>query len=139
MGLAALPFGAEDPGDCGFQSFMGIGDHQLGAVRATSGQAAQELAPEQFGLAVARGHTEHFASNVGVDADGNDHRDGGDLVVTPDFDPSAIQKKVRLIALYPFQQFAKGDLIIGHPGSDPWVGVAFAPQPYVGPPRWPPP
>ena len=77
---------------------MRVGDHQLGAAQAAPGQAAQELDPEGFCLAVACGHAQHFAPAVGVDADGHDHRDGDDLVVTPDFDVGGIEPDIRPIA-----------------------------------------
>ena len=40
--------------------------------RPRRGQAAQELDPERFGLAVPRGHAEHFAPAVSVDAHSHD-------------------------------------------------------------------
>lgn len=50
---AALPGGAQHLGDGGLQPIVGIRDHQLDAARASPGQAAQEVQPERFGLAVA--------------------------------------------------------------------------------------
>ena len=77
---------------------MRVGDDELGAAQSAPGQAAQELDPERFGLAVARGHAEHFSPSVGIHPDRHDHRDGDDLVIAPYFDVGGIQPDVRTIA-----------------------------------------
>ena len=96
---AALPGGAEYLGDGCLQSFMRIGDDQLDATQAASGQTAQELGPEWLGLAVADGHTEHFPPAVGVDCHGNDHGHGYYMMVPPRFDVAGIQPEIGPVAL----------------------------------------
>src|SRR3954447_13017643 len=63
--------------DGGLQPLVRVRDHQLRPAQAAPCQAAQELAPERLGLAVADRHAEHLAPPVGVDPDGDDdrHRD----------------------------------------------------------------
>jgi hypothetical protein len=51
----------QHPGDCGLQSFMGIGDHQLHAPQATARELAQELGPEGLGF----GETDVHATDLG--------------------------------------------------------------------------
>ena len=87
---AALPGGIENLGDGGLQHLLRVGDHQLGAARTAPGQAAQELDPERFGLAVPGGHAEHFSPAVGVHAHRYNDGDGDDLMVTADFDLTRI-------------------------------------------------
>ena len=67
MHAAALPRGIQHPGNCGLQSFMGIGDHQLHATQATASELAQELGPECLGLGETDIHAEDLAPAVVVD------------------------------------------------------------------------
>ena len=78
---------------------MRIGDDQLDATQATSGQTAQELGPERLGLAVADGHAEHFAPAIGVDCHGNDHRHRHYMMVAAGFDVGGIQPEIGPVAL----------------------------------------
>ena len=82
----------------GLQPLMRVGDHQLGAAQAASGQAAQELDPERFGLAVPRGHAEHLSPAVGVHAHRHDDGHGDDLMVTADFDVGGVEPNIRPVA-----------------------------------------
>jgi hypothetical protein len=86
-----LPSRAKHLGDGGLQPFVCVGDDELGSAQAAARRAAQELDPERLGLTMARGHAEHFAPAVGVDADGYYDRDRDDLVVAPDFDVGGVQ------------------------------------------------
>ena len=54
---------------------MGIGDDELDATQAATGQLAQELRPDRLGLGGADLHAQNLAAAVGVDADGNDDGD----------------------------------------------------------------
>ena len=66
-------------------------------------QLAQELGPEGLGLRGADVHAEHLAPAVGVDPDGDDHRDRDDAMVAahlhvgrvePDIGPVAFERPV---------------------------------------------
>jgi len=50
---AALPGGAEDLRERGFEARVGVGDRELHPDQAAGDQAPQELTPEGFGLALA--------------------------------------------------------------------------------------
>jgi hypothetical protein len=95
---ATLPGGAEHLGDGGLEAFMGVGDYQLHATQTAPGEAAQELHPERLGLAVANCHAEHLPPAVGVDADGDDHRDGDDVVVAPHLQIGGIEPDIGPLA-----------------------------------------
>ena len=43
-------------------------------------------------------HAKHLAPAVGVDADGDDHGDGDDLMIAADFDVGGIEPHIRPIA-----------------------------------------
>jgi hypothetical protein len=73
---AALPGGAEHARDGGLDAFVGVGDDKLDAAQAAAGESAQERRPEGLGLGRADVHAKHLASSIGVDADGDDDRDG---------------------------------------------------------------
>src|SRR6185437_9916690 len=96
---ASLPGGAEHFADGRLQSLMSIGDDELDAAQAASGQTAQELCPERLGLTVANGHAKHFAPAIGVDRDSDDHRYRYYMMVTPRFDVGGIQPEIRPVAL----------------------------------------
>ena len=64
----------------------------------TPRRTTKELDPERIGLAVAGRHAEHLAPAVGVDADGDDHRDGDVLMIAANFDASGIESHIRPIA-----------------------------------------
>jgi hypothetical protein len=104
MHAAALPGGMQHPGDCGLQSFMGIGDHQLHAAQATARELAQELGPEGLGLGGTDVHTKDLAPAIAVDADRDDDGDRDDAAglahlhiggVEPDIWPVAFQRAVQ--------------------------------------------
>ena len=78
---------------------MGIRHHEPHAAKAAPGEAAQELDPERLSLAVTDGHAQHFAPAVGVDAHRDDHGDGDDLVVAPDFHVGGVQPDIGPVAL----------------------------------------
>jgi hypothetical protein len=92
---ASLPDGAEDLCDGGLEAFVCVGDHELGAAQTTRRQAAQELDPERFGLAVPGGHAEHVSPAVGVHAHRYNDGDGDDLMVTADFDLGGVEPDIR--------------------------------------------
>ena len=98
MHAAPLPCGAEHLGDGRLQPLMRVRDDQLDAAQAAPGEAAQELDPERLGLAVADGHAEHLAPAVGVDADGDDHGDGDDVVVAADLHVGGVEPDIGPIA-----------------------------------------
>lgn len=73
---------------------MGVGDHELHATETTMAQAAQELAPERFGFAIASGHAEHLAAPVRVDADRDDHGDRDDAMIASHFDVRRVEPEI---------------------------------------------
>ena len=98
MHAAALPCGMQHFGDGGFQSFMGIGDHQLDAAQATSGELAQELGPEGFGLGGTDIHAEDLAPAIGIDAVGDDHGDRDDASGLADLHIGGIEPEIWPVA-----------------------------------------
>jgi hypothetical protein len=50
MNAAALPAGAEDAADRGFEPFISVGDDQLDPTQAAPRQIAQKRRPERLGL-----------------------------------------------------------------------------------------
>jgi hypothetical protein len=97
---------------------MGIGDHQLDAAQAASGERAKELDPERFGLTVADRHAQHFAPAVAVDADGNNDSNRDDAVIAPSFDIGGIEPDIGPLAFYrPVQE-----------GLNPLVDLAAQPR-----------
>src|SRR3546814_9054924 len=91
--------GAEHRGDGRLQSLMRVRGHQLHAAQAASGERAQKLDPERFRLTVADGHAEHFAPDVGVDADGDDDRDRDAVVIAPGLDVGGVEPDIGPLAL----------------------------------------
>jgi hypothetical protein len=87
------------PGDGGLDAFVGVGDDQLHAPQAASGELAQERRPEGLGFGRADVHAEHLASAVGIDADGDDHGDRDDTAVLPDLHVGRVDPQVRPVAL----------------------------------------
>ena len=72
MDAAALPGGGEHAGGGGLEAPMGVEDDQLDAAQAASGELAQEVGPERFGLRRSDVHAQDLAPAVGVDPDGDD-------------------------------------------------------------------
>lgn len=62
------------------QADVMISDHQAHSGQAAFAQRAQERGPEQFCLAVADHHPEHFTPAVLGDSGGDDHGPRDDLV-----------------------------------------------------------
>lgn len=54
---------------------MGVGDDQLDAAQAATGELAQERGPERLCLGGADVHAESLAPAAAVDADRDNHRD----------------------------------------------------------------
>ena len=71
MHAAALPGGAEHPGDRLLEPFMGIGDDQLHAFQAALDQALEEAGPEGLGFGRAELQADDLAPAVGVDRHGD--------------------------------------------------------------------
>lgn len=75
---AALPIRAQHLGDDCLDALVRVGDDELDASEATSGELAQELGPDRLGLGGADLHAQHLAPAVSVDPDGNDDADRDD-------------------------------------------------------------
>ena len=73
MNVAPRVGGVEDAPRCGPQAFVIIGDHQLHALQAAVGKAAQELGPERLCLERTGGAAQHLALAVLVDRHGDYH------------------------------------------------------------------
>ena len=71
MHAAALPSGAEDPGDRLLHPFVGIGHDQFHGLQATAHQALEEPRPEGLGLRRANLQADDLAPAIGVDRDGD--------------------------------------------------------------------
>lgn len=69
---------AQHLGDGRLDAFMGIGDDELDAAQAATGQLAQELRPDRLGLRGADLHAQHLAPAVRIDADSDDDGDRHD-------------------------------------------------------------
>lgn len=72
---------------------MGIGDDELYAAQPPPGQLAQEFRPDRLGLGRADFHAEHFASTVGVDADGDDDCNRDDATAAPDLEVGRMSRR----------------------------------------------
>ncbi len=103
MHPAALPAGAEHPGDRLLEPFVSVGDDQLHALQAAARQALEEARPEGLGLGRADLEADDLAPAVGIDRHGDyrGHRDdppafalleiGG---VKPEIGPRALERAV---------------------------------------------
>ena len=74
----ALPGGRQHLGDGGLQAFMGIGDDELDATQAATGQLAQELRPDRFGFRGADLQAQNLAPAGRIDGNGDDRGDRDD-------------------------------------------------------------
>ncbi len=73
---------------------MGIGDDELDAAPAPPDQLSKKLGPDRLGLGRADLHAEHFASAIGVDADGDDYGDGDNTTTAPNLEVGRIDPQV---------------------------------------------
>jgi len=82
-------------------ALVSIGDDQLDAAQAATGEAAQEVGPEGLGLRRADRHAEHLAPTVAVDpdGDGNGNRDRDDATVLADLEVGGVDPQIRPVAL----------------------------------------
>src|SRR4051812_43519224 len=98
MHPAALPGGAQDLRNGGFEAFMGIGDHQLDALEAATHQTAQELDPEG-GFRLTQAKPEDLAAAILVDAGGDYCRNRHDAAILADLDVSRIEPEIGPLAV----------------------------------------
>ena len=94
MDAAALPGGVHQLGDGGLDAFVGVRDNQLHAAQAAPSKLAQEFGPERLGLRRADVHAQHLAPPIGVDPDGDDHRDRNDAMVAANFHVGRVEPDV---------------------------------------------
>ncbi|ANN60864.1 hypothetical protein A9174_31985 [Mesorhizobium loti NZP2037] len=99
MDAAPLPCRAQHPGDGRLDAFVGIGDDELDAAQAATGQLAQELRPDRLGLRGANLHAQHLAPAVRIDADSDDDGDRDDPPTAADLQVSGVDPQVWPIAL----------------------------------------
>jgi hypothetical protein len=73
---------------------MRIRDDKFHPAQPSSGQLAEELSPDCFGLGRADLHAQHFTPAVGIDADGNDDRDRDDAPAAPDLQVGGVDPEI---------------------------------------------
>src|SRR5262245_35122087 len=96
---AALPSGIEHLGDGALDAFMRVGEHQLDAAQAATGELAQEGGPERLGFGRADIHAENLAPAVTVDADRDDHCDRDNAPVLAHLHVGGVDPQVGPVAL----------------------------------------
>ena len=96
---ALLPGGTENLGGDRLQVLMSVRDDQLEAPPAATGELAREVGPERFGLRRADGQAEHFAPAIGVESNGDYHRDRDDPSGIADFHVGDVDPEMRPVAL----------------------------------------
>ena len=95
---AALPRGVEQLGDGGFQTLMGVRDHQFHPAQAALPQLAQEACPEGLRFRRPDVHAEHLAPTVAVDADGDDDRHRHDPAGLADLHVGRVEPEIGPVA-----------------------------------------
>lgn len=78
---------------------MIVRDHQSDPAQAAACKRAQEFHPKGLGFRGARGHVQHLAPAVAIDADGNDHRHRDHPAVLAHLDVGGAEPDVGPIAL----------------------------------------
>jgi len=129
-----------------------VGDDQLHSGEAAALEPAQEVNPEGLGLRGADGHAQHLTPTVGVDRDGEGHRDRDDAPglahlhvggVDPEIGPVALDRALEEGADALVDLLAQAaDLALGDAGHaqrlDQLVDRAGRDALHVGPPGSPP-
>jgi hypothetical protein len=93
---AALPAGAGHDRDDGLlEPGVGVGDHQLDAMKPASLQAAQERGPEGTVFGVAHVQAEHLPAAISSHAGGDHHRAGDHPAVHPGLEVGGVHEQVR--------------------------------------------
>src|SRR3954468_9676147 len=99
MNPAALPGGAQDLRNGGFEALVSVGDHQLHAFEAAAYQTAQELDLEGGGFRLTQAKPEDLAAAILVDAGGDYGRDRHDAAILTDLDVGRIEPEIGPLAI----------------------------------------
>ena len=75
-----------------------LGDHELYAAQAASGQLSQKLGPDRLGFRGADLHAENLTPAIGVDADGDDHGNRDDAAAAADLEVGRVDPEIGPIA-----------------------------------------
>ena len=124
---AALPGAAEHLADRLLEAGVGVGDDQLHAGEAALDEAAQEAAPERFGLGLADVEADHLAVAGLVHGVGEHQRLADDAAAVADLLDLGVEPQVRVAALErPVAE--RVDLLV-EAGADPRDLALGDPQP----------
>ena len=101
---AALPGRAEHPGNSVLEAFVGIGDDQLDAFQAATGQGFEKARPKRLGLGRPDLQADDLAPAVGADCNGDDRRHRDDPAAFALLEVGGIEPEIGPLACRPLAE-----------------------------------